>query len=222
MYSRYFLCFIAIFILFTNASYAGVIVGGVRVVYHSDKKEASLSIKNPDKNTDYLIQSWIENGDVKNKNKVPFVITPPLQRLNSGDETLLRIINTVSLPQDKESQYWLNVKSIAAVDDAIQNRLQITIRTRIKLFYRPASIAEGAAEAYKKIIFTRQGNMLQAKNPTPYFITFQSVKVGNAEVKEPGMVAPFGTLLMTAPDRATGAISWQAINDYGSPTVVAK
>ena len=31
----------------TSISYAGVIIGGTRVIYAGDKKEASLSITNP-------------------------------------------------------------------------------------------------------------------------------------------------------------------------------
>lgn len=38
---------------------AGVVIGGTRVIFDGNKKEASISINNPD-NTPYLIQSWIE------------------------------------------------------------------------------------------------------------------------------------------------------------------
>jgi len=37
---------------------AGVIIGGTRVVYDGNKKEASIDVNNPDK-TPYLIQSWV-------------------------------------------------------------------------------------------------------------------------------------------------------------------
>lgn len=209
------------FLIFSQYVHAGIIVGGTRLIYNADKKEASLSVKNPDP-TDYLVQAWIDHGDKESTERVPFAITPPLQRLNAGEESLLRIINTTPLPQDRESQFWLSVKSIAAIDEAMQNRLQITIRTRIKLFYRPASLKEGATKAFHKLKFTRQGNQLQVNNPTPYFITLQNVKVGGRDVKEPGMVAPFGTLLLDIPKDASGAITWQAINDYGSATETAR
>lgn len=74
-------------------SHAGVIVGGTRIIYDANKNEVSLSVKNPD-NLPYLIQSWIDNSSEKDIKKPPFIITPPLFRLNMGQENLLRIIYT--------------------------------------------------------------------------------------------------------------------------------
>jgi P pilus assembly chaperone PapD len=56
-----------------SAANAGVIIGGTRVVYDGNKKEASIDVNNPDK-TPYLIQSWVEtlNGGAE---KAPFIIT---------------------------------------------------------------------------------------------------------------------------------------------------
>lgn len=75
-----------------TASQAGVIIGGTRVIYHGDKKETSINVKNPDKYS-YLIQSWVDNEN-KSEVKAPFIITPPLFRLGSSEENTLRIIRT--------------------------------------------------------------------------------------------------------------------------------
>ncbi|HHT2327683.1 TPA: fimbrial biogenesis chaperone, partial [Enterobacter hormaechei] len=42
----------------TSAS-AGVVIGGTRIIFDGAKKEASISITNPD-DVPYLIQSWID------------------------------------------------------------------------------------------------------------------------------------------------------------------
>lgn len=42
-----------------SVAQAGVVIGGTRVIFDGNKKEASIGINNPDK-TPYLIQSWIE------------------------------------------------------------------------------------------------------------------------------------------------------------------
>ncbi len=39
---------------------ASVILGGTRVIYEGNKKEASISVRNDDK-TPYLVQSWVNN-----------------------------------------------------------------------------------------------------------------------------------------------------------------
>lgn len=68
-----------------SAAQAGVVIGGTRVIFDGNKKEASIGINNPDK-TPYLIQSWIETPG-GGAEKVPFIITPPLYRLNNGNKT---------------------------------------------------------------------------------------------------------------------------------------
>ncbi|MDI8993129.1 fimbria/pilus periplasmic chaperone, partial [Salmonella enterica subsp. enterica serovar Anatum] len=40
----------------------------------------------------------------------PFMVTPPLFRLNGGQKNVLRIIRTGgNLPEDRESLYWLDI-----------------------------------------------------------------------------------------------------------------
>lgn len=203
-------------------TWAGVVVGGTRVIYEGAKKEATLSINNPEKTNPYLIQSWVENSAATDSSKPPFLVTPPLFRLDAGQENVLRIIPTRPLPEDKESLYWLNIKSIPATEQSDQNQLLISVKTRIKLIYRPTGLANDAAvEAYKKLTFSRQGNQLRVNNPTPYYIAFFSVKVGNSGIDKAGTVAPQSSLSWTLPAGATGQVSWQAINDYGGITTTA-
>ncbi|WP_343552963.1 molecular chaperone [Pantoea sp.] len=206
-----------------HSATAGVVIGGTRVIYPEGKNEVSVQVKNPDKNTDYLVQSWLENADEKNTAKVPFVITPPLFRLNHDSDNALRIANTASnLPKDRESLYWLSVKSIAGQKENKQtNQLQIALRSRIKFIYRPAALDQkGAEEAYKSLTFSHQGGELLIKNPTPYYVSFYSLKVGGKAVDLPGMVAPFAEHRVKAAQ--SGTIEWQAINDYGGYTPVTK
>lgn len=202
---------------------AGVVVGGTRLVYDAGKNETSLTLSNQDKGTAYLMQSWVENGREGDTATVPFALTPPLFRLNGGEDNILRLAYTGSpaLPADRESLFWLNTKSIAETERVDTNRLLISVRSRIKLFYRPKGLAGNANEAYKALTWQRQGAQLTVTNPTPYYVSFFNVKVGSAEVSEPPMVAPFGSQQMTAPV-SSGTLSWQAINDYGGITPAAK
>ncbi|MBE4916827.1 fimbria/pilus periplasmic chaperone, partial [Enterobacter cloacae complex sp. P4RS] len=82
-------------ILMTGKSFSGVIIGGTRVIFDSTKKEVNLNIENPDKEP-FLIQSWIDsngmNDNLKNMPKAPFIVTPPLFRLEGRSQNLLRII----------------------------------------------------------------------------------------------------------------------------------
>ena len=69
-------------------------------------KEAALPVANKGAETPYLLQSWVDNID--GKSRAPFIITPPLFRLEAGDDSSLRIIKTAdNLPENKESLFTL-------------------------------------------------------------------------------------------------------------------
>lgn len=46
------------------------------------------------------------------KTKAPFIVIPPVSRLEPAQEKILRIVHTkgLSLPDDRESVFWLNIK----------------------------------------------------------------------------------------------------------------
>lgn len=202
---------------------AGVVIGGTRVVYDASKREAGLSINNPETVTPYLVQSWVQNMSDSDTAKVPFVITPPLFRLDPGQQNTLRIVRVGGdLPERRESVFILNVKSIPSSKQSETNQLQITVKSQLKLFYRPAALkGQNADEAYKALTFSRQGNHLQVSNPTPFYVSFYNVKVSGVVVENPQMVAPQGTLQWPVTVPAGATVTWQAITDYGGVTLPA-
>ncbi|EOK5539736.1 TPA: molecular chaperone [Enterobacter kobei] len=199
-----------------TAANAGVVIGGTRVIYDGNKKEATLSVNNPD-NTPYLIQSWIEtlNGGAE---KAPFVITPPLYRLDHGQQNVERIIMAGALPQDKESLYWLNIKSIPSAPRK-DNTLQIAIKTRIKLIYRPAALKGTAPEEVAdKLTWSVAGNQLQVTNPTNYVMNFNEVTVNGKKLDDVTFVMPGSSARFNLPQGVHGgAMTFTMINDYGGP-----
>lgn len=70
------------FLLLSTAAQAGIVMGGTRVVYQEGKREAAISVTNADTHSPYLVQSWVENYTENNKSRVPFIVTPPLFRLD--------------------------------------------------------------------------------------------------------------------------------------------
>ena len=123
------------------------------VSFSMGQKEASISINNPDA-TPYLIQSWIDLPE-GNSGKAPFIITPPLYRLDGG-QNVERIVMAGALPQQQESLFWLNIKAIPSASKQT-NALQIAVKTRIKLIYRPESLrASTPEEQANKLTATRR------------------------------------------------------------------
>ena len=204
-------------LLVAATAHAGVIINGTRLVYQGDKKESSLGLSNPDA-TDYLVQSWVDSGG-KNLTKAPFLITPPLFRLDAKEDNVLRVVRTGgNLPEDRESLYWLNIKAIPSSKQVEGvNTLQIAINTRIKLLYRPASIKGKPEEVADKLEWHREGNDLVVNNPTPFYMNFQSVTLNGQKVAKATWAVPDTSTRFALPANMSGnTVSWSVINDYGS------
>ncbi|MFP2422373.1 molecular chaperone [Pseudescherichia vulneris] len=202
-------------------SFAGFSVGATRVIYNGNMKEASLSVKNTEDSNIYLIRSWVSSD--KEGEKVPFIITPPLFRIEPGQDNAVRITQTSSsLPQDKESVYWINTLAIPPATKE-KNSLQFSINTRIKLIYRPTALnnKDAIGKAYQQLTFSRSGNVITTSNPTPYYVSMTKIKINGKELKEGYMVPPKSSIkIEKAP---TGnSVSWQAINDFGGLTEKAQ
>ena len=195
-----------------SAANAGVVIGGTRVIYDGNKKESSISVNNPD-TTPYLIQSWVEtlNGGAE---KAPFIITPPLYRLDKDQQNVERIVLAGALPQDKESLYWLNIKAIPAAPRK-DNTLQIAVKTRIKLIYRPAALKGVIPEELAdKLTWQRSGNQIQVTNPTNVVMNFNEINVKKLE--DVSYVLPGATARFDLPKGVSGgAVTFKIINDYG-------
>jgi len=204
--------------LFSQSCVAGVVLGGTRVIYDSEKKEATLTLTNTQAQKSYLVQSWITSNQGSNKN-LPFIITPPLFKLGANKKGILRIVNVdTSLPKDRESLYWINVKPIPSSDTQNKNELQLIVKSSIKLIYRPAALQEDAATAYTKIKFTSQNNNIDIYNPTPFYINLYSVELDGIPQENLPLVAPFSHSKINGTSKKITNIQWQAINDSGSTT----
>jgi chaperone protein EcpD len=211
---------LAAVVLFSTSSLASVVISGTRVIYPSDAKEVSVKLSNVG-STPVLIQSWIDTGDSTAKPsaiRVPFVLTPPINRVEPSKGQTLRISYAGgALPMDKESVFWLNVLEVPAKNaaKADENTLQMAFRSRIKLFYRPAGLAGNANDAAKAVTWSAKGNTLQATNPTPYYVSFANVMVNSKKV-DGLMVAPRGNQIFALPANAGNKVSGEFVNDYGA------
>lgn len=217
-------------------AHASVVVGGTRVVLPAQQGEVTVRLTN-DSEHPALVEAWIDTGDINSapdNASSPFLITPPLFRMDSHKDQSLRIIYTQGsqpLPADRESLFWLNVLEVppkpSGTQNAGQNYLQFAIRSRLKLFYRPASLPGDAMKAPDQLVFKAaagSGAALEVHNPTPYYVTISKLSLGadgKAIDGASGMVAPFGDLrlplkdLVRAPTAGT-PVAFTTIDDYGA------
>ncbi|WP_211465545.1 fimbrial biogenesis chaperone [Collimonas silvisoli] len=227
MKKKYLSAVIVLALLGSIQAQAGVLVGGTRVIFDGKKREASISVKN-EGTVPYVVQTWLDKGDDTVKADTPFVIVPPIFRLDPNKENLLRIMfSGQGVPEDRESVYWLNVQEIPPASE-LENTLQIAMRSRIKMFYRPKNIQGDPVKAATQLQWKIErdaatgASSLVARNDSAFHVNLVEAKLqspaGNQEVAV-SMVAPktesrFPLKEAAAPSDAP-RLTYKYINDYG-------
>lgn len=236
--------FYSILILAGYNANASIVINSTRIILRQEKKETVAQLSNKG-TTPLLAQTWIDDGDANadpSAIKLPFSVTPPVVRVDPGKGQAIRILAVnPHLPIDRESIFWFNVMEIppAASMTEQQNFIQVAVRTRIKLFYRPASLPISPTLAYERLGFElKHANSGAAsykiviKNPSPYFITFnylalQFSKHENMQISlnnpENRMISPFAEMSIDIPalknsPPANTRVSFATVNDSGGIT----
>ncbi|MGK4430901.1 fimbria/pilus periplasmic chaperone [Yersinia enterocolitica] len=219
-------------------------VGETRAIYPlSSVKGISLSMVNPQ---DYpiLVQTQIKDED--KHSSAPFVVTPPLFRLDAGMQGRVRVIRTGgNFPQDRESLQWLCLSGIPPKEGDMWDNgrhdnkketqdvnldVRLSISTCMKLLVRPDQLKQKPEDVAGELIWQRNGKQLQVNNPTPFYISFKSIHLGGKDINlssagENTYVAPFGERSYALPMDMVGSpveLNWQIINDSGGESQVFK
>jgi len=236
-------CMLACACLASGVAHAGVVIANTRVVFPGDAKETTVRLTNT-RTTPVLVEAWIER-DMAADSRVPFDIVPPLFRIDPGKGQALRIHRS---PTDdaaahdretpRETLFWLNVfESPSVPAGSTANTMHISVRTRIKLFFRPPGLPGSAARAPDRLswtlVHTAAGPTLRIDNPTPFHVTIARIELGDAALDLRGdMVRPFDRIDLaldapgfdgTAPSaerrqqalRARPEVQFRFVNDSG-------
>ncbi len=172
-----FMMLMALNIASINSAFSAVALDRTRVIYEGNNKAISVNISNENKQLPYLAQAWIEDAQ-QQKAVGPLIVTPPLQRMEPGAKSMVRISalpEAKTLPQDRETLFYFNLREIPPRSDK-PNVMQIALQTKVKLFYRPASIvAEPGAVWQNQLVLHKTAEGYQMENPTPYHITIVGI-----------------------------------------------
>lgn len=220
---------------------SGITLHSLRVIYpESAKKGVTISLTN---NTDqvYLMQSWMRSlnfsegqipaeveGTDNTASTLPFIITPPLKRVDVGEKLTLLIRKASNdLPTDRESVFFISIKAIPSIPDntgLTGNQMIVTIVNNIKIFYRPMTLPVGGIKDANKLLrFSRQGDQLVASNPTPFYLTFSNLTVGGYTVPPSelrNMVPPKGQQDYFLPKTVHGDVQWKLLDEHSEPTPI--
>ncbi|UVZ93284.1 fimbrial biogenesis chaperone [Enterobacter hormaechei] len=195
-------------------------------------KEVTFSVINTG-DQPALIQLWIDNDQIHErpeKINTPFVILPPIFKVGSNEtRTVLvkRIDSSEGVTPNSELLYWLNVLEIPPKVTKFDNRneMQMAIRTRVKLFFRP-SLAEDYTtdQSIEKLtyeIITRNGDkLLRLLNKSPIHVTLLKVRTDSGiiydSLQNDGLINPFSFIdISLKNDETINSFEIYWVDDFG-------
>jgi len=208
---------------------AALTLNNTRIVFNGDKLSTSIVVKNPSQST-YAVQTWINTVADDTTTAVPFSTSPLLFKIHAGSEQLVQINGLPNtLPKDRESLFFFNMQEIPENSSETGNQLNIALRTRIKLFYRPPALKGTPTDPLKSLTFAlnEQNGVphLRVRNPSPFHVTFIRLEVKGAgqhlKLKNTAMLDPFGEQAYPLTGLKPGGnlrAQFSVINDYGGYT----
>lgn len=214
----------AIMVLFSRQAQAVVSLAGTRLVFDGAYREATIEVSNRG-DAQVLIQAWLTDARTGQEGKVdlPFVVTPHLAQMPAGGRQTLRVLyEGAGVPEDRETLLHLYVLEVPRRSEARQ-QLNIAVRQRINVFYRPAGLPGDPAHAAQAVAWRWQAgdrSAIKVRNPTPFHVSLQNVTLNGVEVSEDVMLEPLSEQTLALPasltfDVAPGRLRFKALTDYG-------
>lgn len=195
----------------------GISLDVTRVIFDSEGDSVSFTVRNTSSDMVLLLKSTV-NDYFNSDAKIPFFITPPLNRIDVNNNVQFRVNkldSAMELPKDRESLFAINVLAIPPEKDG--SSVQIGLNTRIKLIYRPHEINNKSVieDLPEKLTFTKHTDTIEIKNPTPYFITIGQMSFNGLPAKGAAtMLKPFSESVIH--EKNVKTLSFSIINDYGA------
>lgn len=200
---------------------AAVVPDRTRLVFEESAPSVSVTVSNKNPQLPFIVQSWIENESGQ-KVTSPFMVLPPLQRIEPNESSVLRIVKLpeLALPTDRESVFYLNIREIPPKSQAV-NSMQIALQSKIKLFYRPAAVKRERGEDLAlglNLKIDPAAKQLIVDNPTPFHITVVGLLAGPEKTRMPidtVMIAPRGNARFALSDISFNTLRVSNMNDFG-------
>lgn len=239
--------------LVAGSAHAALQIAGTRIVFDGTQKEQTVRLNNTG-DAPVLAQLWVDSGkdDVQGNvqagaENTPFILNPPVTRINGGKSQVIRVFKTAetaALPADRESVFYFNALEVparakaapgakaadgeeSANADKGENRLTIALRTRLKLFYRPAGIKADVIEAAQGLTWKghRDGNdyVVTCTNGSPLHVSFARLVLKHGDAETPvqsAMASPKGETTFRFEGAAAGqgplVLNYDYITDLGA------
>lgn len=211
---------VSLALLLVGSAWGQVALPNTRVVFPAAQKSVSVPIHNLG-GSPALVQAWISDGDpdqLPEASTAPFVLAPPMVRLEPGQSKYIRVQQlTAQVPRDEvEHLYWLNVLALAPRNhNADQGQLEVSVRSRYKVLFRPSGLPSRPVNQAASVIWSVDridgARVLVVRNASAYVLNLGSVDIvsrGNRSALDNPHVLPHSTSSIVLPEQieASGAI----------------
>lgn len=202
-----------------------------RLIFNATQSSVGFPVKN-DTDLHYLVKgSVFEMKDNRpGGGSSHFWVLPELIRIDPGQHQMLRVVLIAGeLPQDRESVFFVNGHFIPASQrpTGSDSPLNLSFSINVKLFYRPKGLVDMMAikKIAPQVSFSVNDHELTAYNSSPYWLTFQTLRYGDAPVNSDDirkMVPPFGqeTYFVSPSDLNNQIVEWSLVDEFGNGTII--
>lgn len=152
---------------------AEVTVMRTRAVFPAGAPEISVALKNEGARAS-LVQAWVSDGDIEQTpeaSRAPFILDRPVFRLDPGQSHSVRVRSiATAVPADhREHLYWLNLVDVPPREaEAGDNVIQVAVRFRLKLLYRPEGVG-APQDPDAQVTVNVEGGQLQVHNAAVHY-----------------------------------------------------
>ncbi|WP_349238046.1 fimbria/pilus periplasmic chaperone [Pseudomonas koreensis] len=202
-----------------SSAHAALAMDATRYIFPGDKDSVAITVTNESKKT-FGGQAWVDNI-VEKDTRPTFVVTPSFFKLKGQGKQVLRIIQANDLPQDHESVYWLNLQDIPPALEG--SGLALALRTRVKLFYRPAALLKNRKGAEAGMRVETLPGAMALVNTTPYIFVISAVSDASGKPLKLTAEAADKLLMFMPGERVVvppGVARVESVDDYGAVTKV--
>lgn len=224
------ICITVLWCLSMPLANAALALDRTRIIFPEQSKLETVRVKNPS-TLPYLSQAWMSD-EYGEEMLEPFMVVPPVVRIESNDYALLRIEkvgDTSQFPANRESLFYFHVREVPPKNQHEDSpsmvgrtggSIQFAIESVIKMFYRPAQL--GAIKnvdlaVAKGTRIEQKNNQVWIENSSPFYATYFSVTDENRNpVKgfESIMLKPYSREKLSIAVKPGYLIT--NINDYGA------
>lgn len=222
--------------LCSGLAQAGIVIQGSRVVYPAKDREVTIKLINTGEQPS-LVQAWVDRGNEKltaDKADGPFLISPPITRVEAKKGQTLRLVYSGDEASSKkqETVFWLNVLDVPPLPkDQDANFLQVAVRSRLKIFFRPEGLPGNPNQAAESlswsVVPSAKGYAIRVRNNAAFHVSLATVElvtgtktfsVAKEDMKmvAPGSSADFPLPGLTGQPGGGAKIDYQWVTDYGA------